>query len=174
MAALAAPPRSERLRVRVPVWTASPAQLSPDEIVAKVDGEPADILSLQSPKDDLMLLVVLDLVGDLNEIDLAREALLATIPELPLNAYVGILRAQEGLQVLLDPTTDRDAAIQAIENFPVSGTPGLLETVETASALADSVLAKAPVRIAVCYITDSNIYEYREDYTNPVINYSDR
>ncbi|MCP5114730.1 MAG: hypothetical protein GY953_28205 [bacterium] len=162
------------MRVRIPVWTQSPQQLSQEEIVATVDGAPARILRLQNPSDDLMLLVVLDLVGDLNEIDLAREALLATVVELPVNAYVGILRAQDGLQVVLDPTTDRDAAIAAIEGFSVSGTPGLLETVETASSLADSILAKSPVRIAICYVTDSNIYEYREDFTNPVINYSDR
>ncbi len=44
---------------------------------------------------------------------------------------------------------------------------------EPASKLASSILAKSPVRIAILHITDSNIYEYREDYTNPVINYSD-
>ncbi|MCP5114938.1 MAG: hypothetical protein GY953_29250, partial [bacterium] len=109
-ALLAAPPRSQQMRVRIPVWTQSPQQLSQEELVATVDGEPARILKLQDPSDDLMLLVVLDLVGGLNEIDLAREALLAMVVELPVNAYVGILRAQDGLQVVLDPTTDRDAA----------------------------------------------------------------
>lgn len=170
---LAAPPRSQQMRVRIPVWTDSAQPLHQEDIVATVDGEPARVLQLHAPSDDLMLLVVLDLVGDLNEIDLARDALRTTIPELPVNTHLGLLRAQDGLQVLLDPTTDRDAALNVIENFPVSGTPGLLETVETVSALADSILAKAPVRIAVCFITDSNIYEYREDFTNPVINYSD-
>ena len=36
------------------------------------------------------------------------------------------------------------------------------------------MVRKTYVRSAVLYITDSNIYNYREDYTNPVINYSDR
>ena len=171
---LAAPPRAQRQRIRVPVWTDSPQPLDPERLVAKVDGEPARIVGIRRPDDDLMLLVVLDLVADLNEIDLAREAMLATIAELPERVYIGILRAQDGLQVLLDPTADRDAVFETLRNFSVSGTPGLLETVETASDLADSILAKAPVRLAICYVTDSNVYEYREDFTNPVINYSDR
>ena len=171
---LAAPPKASKRHVRIPVWTDSPAPLSGDELVAKVNGEPARIVRLQGPSDDLMLLVVLDLVGDLNEIDLAREALASTIKELPSNAFVGVLRAQDGLQVLLDPTSDHAAVAEAIQSFPVSGTPGLIETIETASDLADSILAKAPVRIALCYVTDSDIYDYREDFTNPVINYSDR
>jgi len=35
------------------------------------------------------------------------------------------------------------------------------------------MVRKSPVRVSVLYITDSNIYNYREDYTNPVINGSD-
>ena len=34
-------------------------------------------------------------------------------------------------------------------------------------------MRKSPVRVSVLYITDRNIYNYREDYTNPVINGSD-
>lgn len=120
-----------------------------------------------------MLLVVLDLVAGLNEADLARDALIASLREAGPNVYVGVLRAQDGLRVLLDPTNDRDAITEAVLSFPVSGRPGLLETLETMSRLADAVLEKAPVRVAVYYITDSNIYSYREDFTNPVINWSD-
>jgi hypothetical protein len=173
-ALLAAPPRTQRQSVRIPVWTDSAGPLRSDDLVAKVDGATARVVRLQGPADDLMLLVVLDMVADLNDIELAREALISTIAGLPPNVYIGLLRAQDGLQVLLDPTADHAAAAEAIRTFAVSGTPGLLETIETASDLADSILAKAPVRIALCYITDSSIYEYREDFTNPVINYSDR
>jgi hypothetical protein len=84
------------------------------------------------------------------------------------------MRAQDGLQVLLDPTDDLDEVNKVIESFTIQGTPGLLETVETASELADLVLTSEPVRIAICYITDSNIADYREDFSNPVINRSDR
>jgi hypothetical protein len=170
---LAAASRAVKMQIRIPVWTDSSAKLTTNDLTVKLDGAPARILRMQGPGDDLMLLLVLDLVGDLAEIDLARDALISSINQLPPNAFVGLLRAQDGLRVLLDPTPDRDAVADAIQALNVSGRPGLLETAETAADLADSILAKAPVRIALCYVTDSNIYEYREDFTNPVINTSD-
>ena len=167
-------PPARRKQIRVPVWPENGTSLEAGSVMARVNGEPARILRLKGPSDDLLLLLVLDLTGDLSEIDLARDALAATIAELPANVYIGVLRAQEGLRVLVDPTDDRDAVIEAIRNLSISGTPGLLETIETVSELADSILEKAPVRIAICYITDSDVRDYREDFTNPVINWSDR
>lgn len=160
-------------RVRVPLWTDGPAPIEAAHLEVQVDGRPAPILALHGPEDPLLLLVVFDLVADLNEADLARDGLLAALREAGPNVFVGVLRAQDGLQVLLDPTNDRDAIAQAVLSFPVSGRPGLLETLETMSRLADAILEKSGVRIAVYYITDSNIYSYREDFTNPVINWSD-
>jgi hypothetical protein len=61
----------------------------------------------------------------------------------------------------------------AINDVPVSGKAGLLETVESIEIIADSILAKAAIRVAVVYITDSDVRNYREDFTNPVINESD-
>ncbi len=170
---LAGAARSEDLLIRIPLWSEGGEPIHSSQLRVQVDGRPAPILRLHGPEDPLLLLVVLDLVADLNEADLARDALIAALREAGSNVWVGVLRAQDGLRVLLDPTNDRDAIAQAILSFPVSGRPGLLETLETMSRLADSVLEKAPVRIAVYYITDSNIYSYREDFTNPVINWSD-
>ena len=160
--------------IRVPAWTQPGRVLSSDGLVAKVGGQPARVLRLQGPGDDLMILLILDLVEDLNKINLAREALVRAISEAPPNAYIGVLRAQDGLKVLQDPTGDRDALAKAIRDFPVTGTPGLLETVESASGLADSILIDTPIRIALFYVTDSEIGAYREDFTNPVVNRSDR
>jgi len=55
----------------------------------------------------------------------------------------------------------------------VSGNAGLLDTVPTVAGIADSLLGKAAVRVAVLYVSDSDVQNYREDYTNPVINSSD-
>jgi hypothetical protein len=169
----AAPPSTQKALVRIPFWTDADARIAPDEVKASANGQPAEIVAIHSPGEDLLLLVVLDLVGDLNEIDLARTALESSVAELPENVFVGLMRAQDGLQVLQDPTEDREVIINALQAFAVSGTPGLIETIETVSELADSILGKSPVRLAICYITDSDIREYREDFTNPVINYSD-
>ncbi len=167
------PPRVELGRVRIPVWTNSAEPLTREAIIAKANGQPAEVLHVKGPGDDLLLLIVLDMVGGVNEIELARAALSESIGTLPPNVWAGVLRAQDGLRVLLDPTTDHDAVISTIASFPITGTPGLLETIETAAELGDNILAKIPVRLAVLYVTDSDIRRYREDFTNPVINYSD-
>jgi hypothetical protein len=106
-------------------------------------------------------------------VDAAKHALIAQISKLPSNAWVGLLRDQDGLHVLADPGPNRQPLLDAIKGFESIGKPGLFETVSPALTLADSILRKSPVRVSVLYITDGNIYNYREDYTNPVINGSD-
>jgi von Willebrand factor type A domain len=117
--------------------------------------------------------VVFDLTESMELADRAKQALIERIEQLPEHSYVGIMRAQDGLRVLLDPTTDRKAVAAAIAEVPVSGKAGLLETVETIETIADSILSKAAIRVAVFYVTDSEVSNYREDFTNPVINSSD-
>jgi hypothetical protein len=142
-------------------------------VEVKVDGSPATVVRLAGPSDDLMLLVVLDLAGDLTLVDPARQALVEGIRELPANTYVGLLRAQDRLTVLIDPGPDREEVAGSILDLTVSGHSGLLNTIETATRLGDSVLNKAHVRLAVLYVTDSHVDNYREDFTNPVVNSSD-
>jgi hypothetical protein len=86
---------------------------------------------------------------------------------------VGLLRAQDGLRVLLDPGEERAKLVEAIRNISVSGRAGLLNAIEPVQRLADSITAKARVRVAVLHVSDSSITNYREDYTNPVVNSSD-
>jgi hypothetical protein len=173
---LAAPPVNLPSRqIRVPVWVESRSgePLAVKDLQATLEGAPSRVLDVKGPGNDLMLLVVLDLVGDLFLVEPAKDAFIAEINKLPSNTYVGLLRAQDGLKVLVDPTADRAAVSTAVENLPVSGKAGLLETVETIAQIGDNILSKTAVRVAVLYVTDSDIANYREDYTNPVINSSD-
>jgi hypothetical protein len=140
---------------------------------ATLDGSPTKVLRVRGPQDDLVLLVVLDLTGDLTLIDPARAALADQFKTLPENNWIGVLKAQDVLQVLADPGPDREKAIAAINGYAPAGKAGMLTTVESAMALGDGLLNRANVRVAVLYITDSNIYNYREDFTNPVINATD-
>jgi hypothetical protein len=173
----AAPPAPKRAQIRIPAWIEANAEAQPDgppvAFEAKLDGQPARVLAVRRPADDLLLLLVLDLTGDFLLAQSAKEALAGEVHNLPGCVRAGLLRAQDGLRVLVDPTADRDAMAQAINEAPVSGKAGLLDTVETAETIADAVLAKSTVRVAVLYITDSDIANYRDDYTNPVINSSD-
>jgi hypothetical protein len=140
---------------------------------ATLDGNPAKILRVRGPKDDLILLVVLDLTGDLTLIDTARGALTERLEALPKNNWVAVLRSADGLQVVTDPTPEREKVTAAIRDHAATGKAGLLTTIESAATLGDSLLSRTSVRVAVVYVTDSNIYNYREDFTNPVINSSD-
>ncbi len=172
LAASGAQPDKARA-IRVALTTDAPAPLSKADVLANVDGQKSPVLAIRGPKDDLMLILVLDLTEDLSNIEPAKTALISAINELPANVYVGVMRAQDGLQVLVDPTGDREAIQKAILSLPVSGRAGLLESIEPIAQLGDRVLTKASIRLAALYVTDSDIYNYREDFTNPVVNTSD-
>jgi hypothetical protein len=160
--------------LHVVLWPGSDQlSLTGQGIKASIDGQPTKVLRTRGPSDPLMILLVLDLCGDLAAVDPAREALASEIEHLSANTWVGLMRAQNGLQVLADPGPDRTPVIQGIQTLQVTGRAGMLETVEQVERLGQAILEKAQVRLAVIYVTDSNIYNYREDYTNPVINPSD-
>jgi len=159
--------------VPVTAWPQSGADLTADSVTASVGEAEAPVLAVQGPEDDLVLLVVLDLAGDLSLVDAARQSLIEKISGFQDNHYVAVLSAQDGLRVLSEPTANREQVATAIRSQQVGGRAGLLNTVESAAHLGDSIEAKSGVRIAVLYITDSDIANYREDYTNPVVNSSD-
>jgi len=138
-----------------------------------VDDREAALKSFQGPNNSTIVLVIFDTVADLARVDLARQALIDRVEKLERNYWVGLLRAQDGLRVLHEPTGDRDSISEKIRQVQVQGRAGLLDTLEPASSLATGILQKAGVRLAILYITDSGIANYRADYLNPVINSSD-
>ncbi|MGH9630981.1 MAG: hypothetical protein ACRD7E_21950 [Bryobacteraceae bacterium] len=178
LAILQAEPVKEAPRtiVRVPVSVVlqddSPA-LKPSDFSARVGNEEAKVVRVRSPKSDLLLLVVFDVSGDLALVGPAKQSLVDRLKELSSKTYIALLRAQNGLQVLRDPSNKREDLAEAIQSVAVSGKAGMLDTVETACRLADSIAARSGVRAAVLYVTDSDVRNYREDFTNPVINSSD-
>jgi hypothetical protein len=179
LAAAAALPAADKppspaaaLRCRVTAWLGDPP-LDPATLKATVEGRGAKIVGIHDPASPLLLLIVLDLTGDLALISPARDALKSELQALPANVWVALLRAQDGLRVLADPGPGRAAAIAQLDALETTGRAGLLEAVEPAAALAERILRRSPVRTAVLFLTDSSIYNYREDYTNPVINPSD-
>ncbi|HKT11497.1 MAG TPA: VWA domain-containing protein [Terriglobia bacterium] len=138
-----------------------------------LNGRPTKVTEKLAPDSDQIILIVFDLTGDISRIDDAEQAVISIISRLPGNVWIGVLRAQDGLHVLVDPTPDRQKVDAVITSLSSSGTPGLLDTVRPSLELADAMIRKSPVRVSVLYITDGSIYSYREDYTDPVINPSD-
>ena len=159
-------------QVRVPVWIQGEVS-APPVFRVSIDGRTAKVLRVAGKEDDIVLLLVMDLSGDSADFEVARGALVGALDKLSPNTYVGLLRAQDGLSVLQDPTPDRPAIKAALEAISVSGQAGLFDTVEEVEQIADAVAAASSVRVAVLYISDSDVRNYREDLSNPVVNSSD-
>jgi len=166
-------PGGESPDILVPAWIDTGVGLTQETMTASIGGIDAPILALRGPEDDLVLLVVLDLTGDLSLVQVARQALDERIAQLRPNHYVAVMSAQDGLHPLVEPSGDRERTAAAILSQQVGGRSGLLNTVEQAAELGDAIGSRSGVRVAVLYVTDSDIQNYREDYTNPVVNSSD-
>ena len=50
----------------------------------------------------------------------------------------------------------------------------MLNTIEQAARIGSSIIQRSGVRLAILYLTDSDIQNYREAYTDPVVNSSDQ
>lgn len=168
-----AAPKAAARTLRVPLTTSVAPALKREDFTVRVNGTDAQVTRLRGPGDDLLLLFVFDVAGDLAPVAAAKQAVVERLASLPGNVFVSVMRANDGLQVTLDPTGDREATAVAVHNIPVGGKAAFLDSVQAAAELADSVSARSGVRTAVVYITDSYVGNYREDFTNPVINESD-
>jgi hypothetical protein len=138
-----------------------------------LDDREVQLRSFNGPESSTVFLVVFDTVVDLARVDQARTVLAERLRELPSTYWVGILRSQDGLRVIQEPTGDREKLVAEIGSIQVNGKAGLLDTLQPLSELATGIINKTGVRVAVLYITDSGIANYRADYLNPVINASD-
>ena len=164
---------AQTANVSIPAWVEANDCSKPPKFEAALNGKAVSVTAQLGPGSDEVILVVLDLTGDLTLVEAAKKALIAEVSKLAPNAWVGLLRTQDGLHVLADPGASRQPLTDAVRSLSNSTEPDLLETVQPALELADGILRKSPVRVAVLYVTDGSIYSYREDYTNPVINESD-
>ena len=162
-----------KIALRVPFLVVEGAAITAPELKASINGNVAQLGRISGAQEPLVLAIVLDLAGDLSLVDPAREALIAEIEKLPAYVSVALLRAQDGLRVLEDPGTPREKLAESIRALSISGRAGLLDTLNPATHLADAMLLKSRVRTAVLFLSDSLITNYREDYTNPVVNSSD-
>jgi len=110
---------SHPTHVSIPVWIdPQPDSLNAGDIVATLNGRPAAISQVLGPSSDLVILVVLDVTGDISLVDPAKRALISQINGLPENAWVGLLRAQDGLSVVADPTPGRSELRMPSRRFP--------------------------------------------------------
>jgi hypothetical protein len=164
--------------IKIPVWVETENnQLWQDgkrqSFKVFLDDQEAPIKSFQGPRNSTILLIVTDTVADLARVAQAQIALAAAINGLPENYWLGLLRAQDGLAVLQEPTANRATMLEKLQALQVSGKAGLLDSLEPLAQLATTMQQKAGVRLCVLYVTDSGVANYRADLLNPVINSSD-
>ena len=175
LAALLGVPAAAPETLKTPIWIESGEPAGKGEsFQVTLDGEPVTVQSVQAGKSDLILMVVMDVTNRPDRVDAARAALLEQLENLDRRAYTAVMTAQDGLSVLQDPTRNRARIREKLEAIDARGFPGLLDSVEQASEIADRTLAAADVRVAVLFVTDGGIEDYRNDYTSPVVNPSDR
>jgi hypothetical protein len=79
----AAPPNPTGQVLRVPVWADANQDppLSAKDLGATVDGTASRVVDVKGPADNLMLIAVLDLAGDLSLAEPAKEALASEIEQ---------------------------------------------------------------------------------------------
>lgn len=170
-------PAPSRVGLKIPVRAESGegylADAQREDFRCFLNDQEAGVRSFYGPESSTIYLIVFDTVVELSRVDQARLALIEKLKELPSNYWVGILRSQDGLQVIQEPSADLERLAEQIRSIPVAGKAGLLDTLQPISSLATGILNKTGVRVSILYITDSGIANYRADYLNPVINASD-
>lgn len=175
LAAIAAdaPKPAKMLRVPLNAGFEPNGVLKPGDLKASINGTPVPVKRISGVNDDMILLLAFDTVGDIALIEQAKAAIIERLKTVPRNVWIGVLRTNEGMQVLSDPTPDREATARAIAAVPSTGKAAMLDTILTVTNLAESMTVRSGVRASVIYISDSDVANYREDFTNPVVNSSD-
>lgn len=172
----AKPARPVRIKqVPVPVWVGNgPAEgISADSLQAKFGAIEAPIRGVRDAQTPLLLFVAIDFSADLILTESAKNALVESLQEAGPRVHAALLRIPEQPMVQLDPTTDREKFAEVLRTLPMSGRAGFFEMVDVVAGVTNPILMRHPVRVAVLYLTDSEIRNYRQDYTNPVINAAD-
>ncbi len=162
-------------RLIVPVWRPSGTQgdWNAADFTARVGATPLTVRGGRFEDSPLLLFVAIDFSADLILTESAKDAVANALRVARPEVLAGLLRIPEQPMVIRDPTVDRERFIEAMKGLPMSGRAGLFEMVEVIAGITSSLVQEHPVRVAVLYLTDSEISNYREDYTNPVINRSD-
>ena len=163
---------------KIPVWvqrapSEAEKKLRKEDFKILIEKTPLEISSVRGPESPMLLFVAFDTVGEISNINHARVAIIEEIKSLGAQYWVGLLGAQEQLTVLQEPTPEKTSVQQKIEGLNQIGKAGLLDSIQAVADLTTGILLKSDVRVAVIFITDSDIGNYRENYLNPPVNASD-
>ena len=167
------------VRFCVPLWvlkegTPIRSRIARGDLSLFIDSTPLKITRQEEPGTPTLLFLAFDLVEDQASINAAKQAIIHQIQKLGSEYWVGLIRAQETISVLQDPTKDKQLLLEKIRQSSQFGKAGLLESIQALADFSSSLMHKSSVRVAVILVTDSDVANYRTDYLNPPINRSDR
>lgn len=170
--------KPRKVQFKLPIWLGAPgegseASLSVSDVKITLGKLPVTVSALKGPESPALLFVAFDTVGDIANITQARKTVVEEVNALGSQFWAGLISAQEQMQVLQEPTADRSLLQQKTEELTQIGKAGLLESIQPIADLATGVLLNSEVRVAIIFITDSDIGNYRADYLNPPVNASD-
>ena len=167
------------IRFCVPFWVLKdgvPVQprIGREDLSIFAGPEPLRITRQEQPGTPTFLFLAFDLVEDQAPINAAKQALAEKVRKLGPEYWVGLLEVQDTLSVIQDPTRDKRLLLKKIQQSRQFGKAGLLESVQALADFSSSLMRKSSVRVAVILVTDSDVANYRTEYSNPTINRSDR
>ena len=160
-----------RIPVRVtdkqgqPVWN-----LKSDQFTVRMDKEPVKVDFFLNPDAPVLIPLVFDTTGDLTYIDAMRKELRLFVDNLPPSIQLMVLTANDGLKVVQNNTSDKELLKKAILNYSIKGYPGLLENFLSVSDAMNKLVMKNKIKVCPIFITDSDIYKYRKQYTSADLN----
>lgn len=166
------------IRFCVPFWVLRdgvPVQprIGREDLSIFAGPEPLRITRQEQPGTPTFLFLAFDLVEDQAPINAAKQALAEKVGKLGPEYWVGLIEVQETLSVIQDPTKDKRLLLKKIQQSRQFGKAGLLESVQALADFSSSLMRKSSVRVAVILVTDSDVANYRTEYSNPTINRSD-
>lgn len=172
-------PAGEGIRFCVPFWVlkdGAPVQprMGREDLSVFAGPEPLQITRQERPGTPTFLFLAFDLVEDQAPINAAKQALADEVRKLGPEYWVGLIEVQETLSVIQDPTRDKRLLLKKVQQSRQFGKAGLLESVQALADFSSSLMRRSSVRVAVILVTDSDVSNYRTEYSNPPINRSDR
>jgi len=166
LAAGPVPLTAVKIPVRVTDTKGSPLQITQDNLRLTQEKGPITPTAFLGTESPVLIIVVFDTTGDMTYIDAVRKELVKFVEVLPPSVQMSVMTANDGLKVVQKPTADKDLLGKAILNYPTKGYPGFLENIVSVTDFTDKYLLKFPIRVSVLFITDSDIYKCRKQYTS--------
>ncbi len=171
-------PDAGGIRFCVPFWVlkdGAPVQprMGREDLSIFAGPQPLQVTRQEHPGTPTFLFLAFDLVEDQAPINAAKQALTKEVRKLGPEYWVGLIEVRETLTVIQDPTRDKRLLLKKIRQSRQFGKAGLLESIQALADFSSSLMRKSSVRVAVILVTDSDVANYRTEYSNPTINRSD-